>query len=96
MLYVFATDEVVQVGNWDWRWFSLRLVFLVGGDLFRKQDESVPLLTINQKYLKIQFSKNYNQKHVLIEMSIMKNLLVWKAFVCGYCIKTLFETFIAL
>ena len=51
MLYVFATDEVVQVGNWDWRWFSLRLVFLVGGDLFRKQDESVPLLTINEKYL---------------------------------------------
>ena len=60
MLYVFATEEAVQVGNWDWRWFSLRLVFLVGGDLFRKQDESVPLLTINQKYLKIQFSKNYN------------------------------------
>ena len=51
MLYVFATEEAVQVGNWDWRWFSLRLVFLVGGDLFRKQDESVPLLTINGKYL---------------------------------------------
>ena len=51
MLYVFATEEAVQVGNWDWRWFSLRLVFLVGGDLFRKQDESVPLLTTNEKYL---------------------------------------------
>ena len=86
MLYVFATDEVVQVGNWDWRWFSLRLVFLVGGDLFRKQDESVPLLTINGKYLNNTISFKLQLKTLIDTIEYSEELTCME----GLCLRVLY------